>query len=43
MLGATRINATLTEIRYKYNVNSLEQLPTRSLGFERYRPGVTER
>jgi len=32
MLGATRINATLTEIRYKYNVNSLEQLPTRSLG-----------
>ena len=32
MLGAIRINATLTEIRYKYNVNSLEQLPTRSLG-----------
>jgi bifunctional enzyme CysN/CysC len=32
MLGTTRINATLTEIRYKYNVNSLEQLPARSLG-----------
>ena len=25
MLGTTRINATLTEIKYKYNINTLEQ------------------
>ena len=32
MLGSTRINATLTEIKYKYNINTLEHLSTR--GFE---------
>jgi bifunctional enzyme CysN/CysC len=31
MLGAVRINASFTEIKYKHNVNSLEQMPTRSL------------
>ena len=31
MLGAKRIGATLTEIKYKVNVNTLEQLPSRNL------------
>ena len=31
MLGARIISATLTEIKYKVNVNTLEQLPSRSL------------
>lgn len=31
MLGAKRIGATLTEIRHKVNVNTLEQLPSRNL------------
>lgn len=31
MLGTTRINATLTDIKFKYNINTLEQLSTRSL------------
>ena len=31
MLGAKRINATLTEIKYKVNVNTLEQMPSRNL------------
>ena len=30
MLGTTRINATLTDIKFKYNINTLEQLSTRS-------------
>jgi bifunctional enzyme CysN/CysC len=32
MLGTTRINATLTDIKFKYNINTLEQLPTRAFG-----------
>lgn len=31
MLGAKRVNATLTEIKYKVNVNTLEQMPSRNL------------
>jgi bifunctional enzyme CysN/CysC len=31
MLGATRIGASVTEIKHKVNVNTLEQLPSRSL------------
>lgn len=31
MLGTRRINATLTEIKYKVNVNTLEHLPSREL------------
>ena len=31
MLGTKRINATLTEIKYKVNVNTMEQSPTREL------------
>jgi bifunctional enzyme CysN/CysC len=31
MLGGRMISATLTEIKYKVNVNTLEQLPSRSL------------
>ena len=31
MLGSRRINATLTDIKYKVNVNTLEQSPTRDL------------
>ena len=31
MLGAKRINATITEIKYKVNVNTLEQMPSRNL------------
>jgi bifunctional enzyme CysN/CysC len=30
MLGTRRINATLTDIKFKYNINTLEQLSTRS-------------
>lgn len=30
MLGSTRINATLTDIKFKYNINTLEQLSTRA-------------
>ncbi len=30
MLGSTRINATLSEIKFKYNINTLEELSTRS-------------
>ena len=32
MIGSQRINATLTEIKYKYNVNTLEQLPSSGMG-----------
>ena len=32
MLGTKRVNATITDIKHKYNVNTLEQLPARSLG-----------
>ncbi len=31
MLGTKRVNATITDIKHKYNVNTLEQLPARSL------------
>lgn len=31
MLGGRMISATLTEIKYKVNINTLEQLPSRSL------------
>ncbi len=31
MLGSKRVNASLTEIKHKYNVNTLEELPGRSL------------
>lgn len=31
MLGSRRINCTLTEIKYRVNVNTLEQSPTREL------------
>ncbi|MDH3640712.1 MAG: sulfate adenylyltransferase subunit CysN [Gammaproteobacteria bacterium] len=30
MLGTTRINATLTDIKFKYNINTLEELSTRT-------------
>ena len=30
MLGTTRINATITDIKYKYNINTLEELSTRA-------------
>ena len=30
MLGSTRINSTLSEIKFKYNINTLEELSTRS-------------
>ena len=29
--GTIRINATITDIKYKYNVNTLEHLPTRNM------------
>jgi len=29
MMGATRVNATLTDIRHKYNINTLEELSSR--------------
>jgi bifunctional enzyme CysN/CysC len=32
LLGTTRVNATVTEIKYKYNVNTLEHLSTKKLG-----------
>lgn len=32
MLGTSRINATITDIKYKYNINTLEELSTRSFG-----------
>ncbi|MFP6681437.1 MAG: sulfate adenylyltransferase subunit CysN [Gammaproteobacteria bacterium] len=32
MLGSTQINATLSEIKFKYNINTLEELSTRSFG-----------
>lgn len=31
MLGANRVNATLTEIKFKYNINTLEELSSRTL------------
>ena len=34
MLGTTRINATLTDVKFKYNVNTMEELSTRCLGAE---------
>ncbi len=30
LLGTTRINATLTDIKFKYNINTLEELSTRT-------------
>ena len=30
-LGATRVNATITDIKYKYNINSLEHLSTKNM------------
>ena len=30
ILGSERVNATLSEIKFKYNVNTLEELPARS-------------
>ena len=32
MIGTTRVNATITEIKYKYNINTFEKLQSRSLG-----------
>ena len=32
MLGSTRVNATLTDIKFKYNINTLEELSTRAFG-----------
>lgn len=32
VLGTKRVNATLTDIKFKYNINTLEQLSTRSFG-----------
>jgi bifunctional enzyme CysN/CysC len=29
MMGATRVNATITDIRHKYNINTLEELSSR--------------
>lgn len=31
MLGTTRVNATLTDIKFKYNINTLEELNSRGL------------
>ncbi|MBL4711939.1 MAG: sulfate adenylyltransferase subunit CysN [Gammaproteobacteria bacterium] len=31
-IGAQRVNATITDIKYKYNINTFEQLSSRSLG-----------
>ncbi|MBT8146286.1 MAG: sulfate adenylyltransferase subunit CysN [Gammaproteobacteria bacterium] len=31
MIGTQRVNATITEIKYKYNINTFEQLQSRSL------------
>ena len=31
MLGTEKVNATLSEIKFKYNVNTLEELPARGL------------
>jgi bifunctional enzyme CysN/CysC len=31
VLGATRVNATITDIKFKYNINTFEQLSTREL------------
>jgi bifunctional enzyme CysN/CysC len=31
MMGTARVNATITEIKFKYNVNTLEELHTRDL------------
>ena len=30
-IGTTRLNGTITDIKYNYNVNTLERLPTRSM------------
>lgn len=32
MLGTKRVNATVSDIKFRYNVNTLEQLSSRSLG-----------
>ncbi len=32
MMGSARVNATLTDIKFKYNINTLDELPSRSLG-----------
>lgn len=32
MMGSTRVNATLTDIKFKYNINTLEHLSTRKFG-----------
>jgi len=31
MIGTMRVNATITEIKYRYNINSFEKLPSRSM------------
>ena len=31
MMGTTRVNATITEIKFKYNINTLEELHSRDL------------
>ncbi|PCI06200.1 MAG: adenylyl-sulfate kinase [Gammaproteobacteria bacterium] len=31
-IGTQRVNATITDIKFKYNINTFEQLSTRSLG-----------
>jgi bifunctional enzyme CysN/CysC len=32
MLGTTRVNATISDIKFKYNVNTMDELSTRSFG-----------
>ncbi len=32
VIGSKRVNATLSDIKFKYNINTLEQLSTRSFG-----------
>jgi len=32
MIGTMRVNATITDIKYKYNINTFEKLQSRSLG-----------
>ncbi len=32
MIGTRRVNATITDIKYKYNINTFEKLQSRSLG-----------
>ncbi len=31
LIGTTKVNATITDIKYKYNINNFEQLPSHSM------------